>query len=431
MYETWDRRTALKRAAGVDLRGRDNKAPVLHYTLSWEPGQTPSERDMMEAARQTLERLKLTEHQAVIACHNDTAHPHIHVIVNTVHPTTGRTADLKFTGIELTKWAREYERLHEAQKQRDDSREQTSTRPPKAQKTERDAAMQSLEPDRVWRLLNPKPHALPHHRRRAIEKADIVNRMRRHRAEHDHRHMVERDVLWSVHRQQRGEVYRNGKAAAAVAIQYVRDQFKGQWTELYKAQHKESKIVDSILRNPLERAVFVISQSRRLGRGKPLTAKETAKLIQSPTKLVEAVHRVHTSERRDLSNAEGRQRKERLARVWASFRNSLDNLATQQNAEREAFKASQTTERDANINFYAVDAEIRAERRGDIPRRVAAGASPLEDDLSYVARKRREMDVFYERNRRRKDSDTVNKTDTPNELPIHRKSRDDDFDMTD
>jgi hypothetical protein len=242
--------------------------------------------------------------------------------------------------------------------------------------------------------------------------------------------MVERDVLWSVHRQQRDEVFKNGKAAAAVAIQYVRDQFKGRWTDLYKAQHKESKFVDSILRNPLERAVFVISQSRRLGRGKPLTAKETAKLIQSPTKLVEAVHRVHTRERRDLARHEGIHRRERLERVFATYRHSLANLTERQDAERDAFKAVQKAEANNNINYDRADAEIRAERRGDIPRRVAPGASPLEDDLSYVARKRREMEVFYER-QRRKDKPFEPETDDHGKLQRHAKDDDKDYDMTD
>ena len=35
MFDTYRNRTAFELNAGVDPRGRDTKAPVLHYTLSW------------------------------------------------------------------------------------------------------------------------------------------------------------------------------------------------------------------------------------------------------------------------------------------------------------------------------------------------------------------------------------------------------------
>ncbi len=112
MYETWNNRTALKIAAGVDLRGRDNKNPVFHYTLSWHPEDKPSREHMTEAALSSLKALKLEAHQALMAAHNDTEHPHVHIIVNTVHPETGRTAPLKHTRLALSRWAEEYERAH-------------------------------------------------------------------------------------------------------------------------------------------------------------------------------------------------------------------------------------------------------------------------------------------------------------------------------
>ena len=37
---------------------------------------------------------------------------HVHIVVNTVHPETGMTAPLKFTKLELSKWAEAYEREH-------------------------------------------------------------------------------------------------------------------------------------------------------------------------------------------------------------------------------------------------------------------------------------------------------------------------------
>jgi Ti-type conjugative transfer relaxase TraA len=42
----------------------------------------------------------------------DKEHSHVHVVVNTVHPITGRTADQKFSKLALSRWAEGYERQH-------------------------------------------------------------------------------------------------------------------------------------------------------------------------------------------------------------------------------------------------------------------------------------------------------------------------------
>lgn len=112
MFATWKDQAALKEHAGVDARGRKNSEPVLHYTLSWAQGEQPSEQHMKAMALSSLKALGLEDHQAVISGHRDKEHMHLHVVVNTVHPYTGRTADLKFTKLEFSRWAEAYEREH-------------------------------------------------------------------------------------------------------------------------------------------------------------------------------------------------------------------------------------------------------------------------------------------------------------------------------
>ncbi|WP_410052826.1 relaxase/mobilization nuclease domain-containing protein [Bradyrhizobium sp. SZCCHNRI1058] len=36
--------------------------------------------------------------------HNDKRHPHVHIVANTVHPYTERTAALKFSKERLSEW---------------------------------------------------------------------------------------------------------------------------------------------------------------------------------------------------------------------------------------------------------------------------------------------------------------------------------------
>jgi hypothetical protein len=65
---------------------------------------------MMEAARSSLEAQGLEEHQAIILCHTDEPQAHVHIIVNRVHPVTGKAATLSNSKLKLSQWAEAYER---------------------------------------------------------------------------------------------------------------------------------------------------------------------------------------------------------------------------------------------------------------------------------------------------------------------------------
>ena len=64
--------------------------PYYHLVLSWHEQEQPSDEQMLAAMTQMLEALGLEEHQAVIGTHHDRAHRHVHAVVNTVHPLTGK-----------------------------------------------------------------------------------------------------------------------------------------------------------------------------------------------------------------------------------------------------------------------------------------------------------------------------------------------------
>jgi hypothetical protein len=395
MYETWDRRNALKRENGIDLRGRDNKAPVMHYTLSWEPGDKPSKQQMMDAALKSLKALGLEDHQAAIAAHNDKDHLHVHIVVNTVNPITGRTAPLKYPALALRDLAREHDRQRGIyQAERDAA---ALKLPPYTRNSElREKNMELLRPRDIVDQIRPeKPR--PEHRRRALERSDVVNRMKRHRAEHDYAHMVERDALWAVHRAERDDLYRRSTEACHVAIDYVRDRFKSRWRDIYEAQRIEWKHVERIQHSPLERAVYVFVNSERLANGKGLSMKRKAELIASPTKLFQAVERVHARERAGLAQVEKIETKERLDRVWRTHEVSFENLKSRQKSARDRMRTEQHTENDRDISYFRAAQELEDERRGLIPERRAERAGPLEGDIQYVKRIKREINAHYRR----------------------------------
>lgn len=92
--------------------GRKTTASVFHYSLAWHPSETPTQEQMIAAAEASLEKIGLSEHECLMVAHKDEPHPHIHLIVNKIHPVTGKVAALKYTRERLSKWAEAYEREH-------------------------------------------------------------------------------------------------------------------------------------------------------------------------------------------------------------------------------------------------------------------------------------------------------------------------------
>src|SRR5215831_14199282 len=67
--------------------------PVYHVALSFDPTDNVDRKTMERVADNILRELKLDQHQAIIVAHEDRAHPHLHILVNRIHPETGRAWD--------------------------------------------------------------------------------------------------------------------------------------------------------------------------------------------------------------------------------------------------------------------------------------------------------------------------------------------------
>jgi Relaxase/Mobilisation nuclease domain len=102
----------LKRQAGVSTGGSRLKNPVKHFSLNWHPSEQPDREHMLETVQKFLDHMGWDEHQAVIVCHTD-KHSHVHVMLNAVHPETGRSLDAGFEKRRASEWALAYEREHE------------------------------------------------------------------------------------------------------------------------------------------------------------------------------------------------------------------------------------------------------------------------------------------------------------------------------
>ena len=100
----------LKRLAGAAQGGRKLAKPVLHYSLIWARDEAPDRREMSRAVDGSLEALGLEGQEALVVAHDDTRHPHVHMVANRVDPETGKAAKLGNSKLRPSRWAEGYER---------------------------------------------------------------------------------------------------------------------------------------------------------------------------------------------------------------------------------------------------------------------------------------------------------------------------------
>jgi hypothetical protein len=81
---------AVRLMAATSRRSRRTKLPVLQLSVSFAPGDPVDSAMIKRVLQRTLRDVGLDEHEAILLEHHDTAVPHGHVIVNRVHPETGR-----------------------------------------------------------------------------------------------------------------------------------------------------------------------------------------------------------------------------------------------------------------------------------------------------------------------------------------------------
>ena len=102
----------LKAEAGIKATGRKAQQSVLHLVLSWHPEEKPhlTREEMSAAAESAIAALSGSDRQALIIAHNDSPHPHIHILLNRHCPATGRILPSSNEKLKLSSWAQTYER---------------------------------------------------------------------------------------------------------------------------------------------------------------------------------------------------------------------------------------------------------------------------------------------------------------------------------
>jgi Relaxase/Mobilisation nuclease domain len=91
--------------------GPRTKRPVLHAVLGWHPSDLEwlTREHLATTVEAALKAMGLKEHQCVWVTHTDTGRPHVHIVVNLVHPRTGAVARLGFTKKRMSAFCAAYE----------------------------------------------------------------------------------------------------------------------------------------------------------------------------------------------------------------------------------------------------------------------------------------------------------------------------------
>lgn len=90
------------------------QAPVYHFIITFDPADAQAgkidPRKMREVADEVVGRMGLREYQGLVYAHKDTAHPHMHFLINRIHPETGKALSRHNDGKRLTEICREIAR---------------------------------------------------------------------------------------------------------------------------------------------------------------------------------------------------------------------------------------------------------------------------------------------------------------------------------
>lgn len=268
MIATAQQADQLKAAAGVKNTGRKSTAHVYAYSLAWHPDEAGKldKAEMLRAADASLKVLGAGEHQAVIVCHTDQKHPHVHVIVNRVHPDTGKMLTTSNDRRKLSEWANQYERER--------GQILTPKREEKRQIREQFDEVRRKEFVEQRRKLADTARSEPQKPVQASGATYAPSDLKELSDAQKARHKAEWPALSEKHRKAKDAIYSEygGKIKAASAAHkeamrpYWREQFRRERHERRQFDRDE-RTISGVVKNALHAALHQQAQGQNGGRG--------------------------------------------------------------------------------------------------------------------------------------------------------------------
>lgn len=253
---------------------KPSKNHVFHYALSWHPDEEMalSREEMLRAANASIRELGGDHLQAMIVCHRDKDHAHVHVMLSRIDPQTGRTAPVDGNAQRhLSRFALKYER------------ERGEIRCPQREihAEMRKRGLPYVAEKRVPRLVfeqmraaeadaKVSPERLAQARERQRQKDAVVSKQGRDLQD---RHRRQWDRLSRDHRFRKAMINDQADEAKAQAVLQITKADAPVWTRLQKRQTEERRRLEAnerSLRGRLQNTAAALkSLWSRNGEGNP------------------------------------------------------------------------------------------------------------------------------------------------------------------
>lgn len=263
----------LKRASGIRAGRAPKDGAVTHVVLSFAKGE-PTDRESLQAAADGFlaqfgvdparqrsktkrkERQFADEHQVVMYAHTDTDNTHVHLMINRVHPQTGRLLPDNNNFDKAQKWALEYSKKHgtdhltPARQENRDMRENGEYVKGERRKSRN---MYELEKT-ISRTANDNDRV-----------ASVKDQQRRKDANLSLRgrnlqklQAAELDKLVDGHKQRKAALGRDLQRKINKARSAIREEYRPKWRELQKVQRSERQTFAELEKSFFGRASNIV-----------------------------------------------------------------------------------------------------------------------------------------------------------------------------
>lgn len=333
----------IKMQAGIKATGAQSAQHVYAYSLSWHPEEAArlSREDMVRAADETLKVLGAEKHQALIVAHRDTAHPHVHVILNRVSPIDGRLLSLRDDHKKLSAWALRHEqdrgKIYCAERER-----RAANEPKRERANDNDRSA----PDRF---------------------ADRAAALAKASASMHARHRAEGRALETMEKERRAAIYDRTQRAIQDAVADNKFRFRPKWSALgrrHAQQNREFRRGEQSILGVISNAWKAMRVRDRAGYADGAGGIRTAvRFIMEP-----AVRRAV------LTGLQDRERALLSAQQKADLDGAIRNLKGSRGFELKALKAEIAVLRAEQITRHAREKDQQREGWRELSRqRQAAG----------------------------------------------------------
>ena len=372
----------LKAEAGVKKTGRKSAQCVYAYSIAWHPEENGriSRAEMQRAADESIRAIGAEGHQVLLVAHNDTPHPHVHVIVNRVSPVDGRMLGTSNDFKKLDAWALAY------RKERGEELLYCPSRMEK-EKAKRASAAGEKVPYVRGESHTPRSMVGDFAAARSASASATVRERERQKALNqklsvDGRAQFEdQRKAWTElsagYKTRKRDTVENADAAIERSKAGVKEQYRPSWRNLYQRQWKEQRAFDlreKRIGGKIENALSAIAHRRQIDpdSSKGFLSSAINYLVSQKARSA-ALQKLHDRERRQLSGAQNREVKFTLARIRSDRTSLLKRALATFQLERSALIEKQAGEKEAlKLAWRQRKAEMArafdAIRRSEAPR---------------------------------------------------------------